>query len=1292
VSDQVLLRDLVAIPDAVHAGDFVLSLAKGVGEKSTIDDYVVTEPLAQNFDRALGLIRSALETGASRAAYLDGSFGSGKSHFMAVLYAILSKDPDARGKRGLADIVARHDAWLTGRKFLLVPYHLIGNQSLDAAILGGYVAHVLAEHPGKPLPAVFRDDELLGDAAEQRARQGDDDFISQLPEADDEWGKEESDTGAWDAESLDRAFTEPPGGPERRRLIGDLLAGPYKRYARAVRADQESYIPLDEGLSEISKHARNVLGYDAIVLLLDELVLWLAGYIGDHRKISAEAQKVSKLVESAEHHRPAPIISFVPRQRDLRDLVRKDAAGVETTTLFDTLKYWDGRFDSIRLDDRNLPAIVHERLLKPKDPAARERLDAAFSGTHLSAQAWEILLDTHGEAAAGTAAATREAFRLTYPFSPAFTHAMVDISGALQRERTALKLMQQLLVDYRDTLPVGQLMPLGAIFDVLAAGVDRPFTDKLRDEFEQVKRFYTQRVRPYLLMKHGLSEDQAAALSPKHPFRADDLVVKTLLLAALVPNVPALTGLTATRLAALNHGSIVSMIPNQERAQVTRTLRQLSGQFGEIRLSGSDDDPRVDLALIGVDTEGLIRDNRHADDDAARRKLVRDLIWNELKLTDDGSFETQAKIVWRGTARTVDVLMDNVRDEERMPSTRFQADPDTIRVVIDYPFDTGNFGPAEDVNRVHELQAKLDSDTLTWLPHFLSEDRKADLSTLIVINYLLERDRLAEVTPLWTVEDRHHARTQLESRRSALTSRLREALRRAYGVTSPDDADLGTRAADQLLTLARGLEPRIPVGQGMRGAFEGFCGQLLSYRFPAHPDFDLNRSGRELKLTELETVLSAVEHAAQDKVGRFEVPRADIATLKKVANPLKLGVMHEAAFVLLHEWPDLINRKAAGQDQVTVRQVRDWIDEAQRGMPAAVQHLIVACYAVQEDKAWLRARQSIEMPPLGRLTDDMVLRGQELPTDEEFERASARAAGIFGVQREPVRTARSVHAIAQEVHSWAAAWLGGTESLAAELDAHAVTLGLDQPGEEGGPGARQLTSRLVTELLSDLNKTLDSTEALRVLAAADLPRENAIYRAHAASAGRLAEALGAANWQALDELAASVSVPEPDAAEQATDSEAAAIISRLRETARRDEHEAALAAPLSTASQAALDLIIAWTRARTAVAAGPHEAVRGATAAVRGTGRGLWNPAVQEASTTQPDSRTPGLTEAGVAVPGWKSPSATVPTLGLSQPGAVGSVNRVSAAGVPALLDEIRAAAAADPDAEFEISWRIVDR
>ena len=149
---EVLLRDLVSIPDEVHAGDFVLALAKGIGEESTITEYVVTEQLAACFDQALGLIKSAVETSGSRAAYLDGSFGSGKSHFMAVLHAVLRGNPEARGKKGLANVVAKHDPWLRGRKFLLVPYHMPDSQSLDAAILGGYVAHVSKLHPGATLP------------------------------------------------------------------------------------------------------------------------------------------------------------------------------------------------------------------------------------------------------------------------------------------------------------------------------------------------------------------------------------------------------------------------------------------------------------------------------------------------------------------------------------------------------------------------------------------------------------------------------------------------------------------------------------------------------------------------------------------------------------------------------------------------------------------------------------------------------------------------------------------------------------------------------------------------------------------------------------------------------------------------------------------------------------------------------------------------------------------------------------------------------------------------------------
>ena len=53
--------------------------------------------LARCFDAALIYIRSAVQGCTSKATYLHGSFGSGKSHFMAVLHLILQGNAAARG-------------------------------------------------------------------------------------------------------------------------------------------------------------------------------------------------------------------------------------------------------------------------------------------------------------------------------------------------------------------------------------------------------------------------------------------------------------------------------------------------------------------------------------------------------------------------------------------------------------------------------------------------------------------------------------------------------------------------------------------------------------------------------------------------------------------------------------------------------------------------------------------------------------------------------------------------------------------------------------------------------------------------------------------------------------------------------------------------------------------------------------------------------------------------------------------------------------------------------------------
>ena len=98
---SVLLRDVLDIPERAGAEDYVLRLTDSIEPAvvaRTLDEYVVTPALTDAFDAALGLVAESMTSGVSRGAFLAGSFGSGKSHFMAVLHALLRHNPAARAK------------------------------------------------------------------------------------------------------------------------------------------------------------------------------------------------------------------------------------------------------------------------------------------------------------------------------------------------------------------------------------------------------------------------------------------------------------------------------------------------------------------------------------------------------------------------------------------------------------------------------------------------------------------------------------------------------------------------------------------------------------------------------------------------------------------------------------------------------------------------------------------------------------------------------------------------------------------------------------------------------------------------------------------------------------------------------------------------------------------------------------------------------------------------------------------------------------------------------------------
>lgn len=216
----------------------------------------------------------------------------------------------------------------------------------------------------------------------------------------------------------------------RAKLVHDASVTWFPGFAKNAAEDEHGFISLDAGLAVIAEHAKS-LGYDGLVLFLDELILWLANQLHDPKKSgSREADKITNFVEGADSRRAIPIVSFIARQRDLRELVGEEVSGAAETVIQDSLNLASGRFDKITLEDRNLPLIAHARLLKPKDAEAAAKLDAAFAKIkRVGPQVWDVLLGSEE----GTTGADEDSFRLTYPFSPAFMDTLVHISSALQR-------------------------------------------------------------------------------------------------------------------------------------------------------------------------------------------------------------------------------------------------------------------------------------------------------------------------------------------------------------------------------------------------------------------------------------------------------------------------------------------------------------------------------------------------------------------------------------------------------------------------------------------------------------------------------------------------------------------------------------------------------------------------------------------------------------------------------------------------------------------------------------------
>jgi hypothetical protein len=1161
---MTLLKDLIDIPTASGADDFVVKLTDArTRAAETLRDYVPTEAVVGRLNDAFGRVEEAFQQRRSLATYLHGSFGSGKSHFMAVMTLLLEGAPEAFAKSEMAALTTKN-SWLGERKVLVLGFHMLGAKSIEHRVLGDYLRQVRQKRPEAPNVSVYRSDNILESAQNLREQLGDAEFFGKLGGGNTGWGDYAQ---GWDAEQFERAIAADENDEERLALVAALLDLPtFRPFVELFASDSDQFVAFDEGLRRIARHAKD-LGYECIVLCLDELILWLAQHATEQAFLNREVEKLVQLVESNVGDRDLPIVSFVARQRNLAELIKTSLPSFNGSQIYEKLQHHEARFGSpIELPDSDLATIAERRLLSPKDTAAKAKIDAAFQHSQaMRADALQALGSTSSMAD----------FRKVYPFTPAVVDVLVAASGLLQRDRTALKVMRELLVAHRDTLELESVVPMGDLFDQLSVG-QLAIDELFRIRFERARRLWSERIAPSLERKYRVHPDAArsAAAQGSKEARAClgiSRLVKTLLLANVVEARKVLADLDLRRAVHLNHGSIRAPVPNGEAAVALAALRELATEIPEIKITeGAAGNPFVSVVPTDHDLGSIVQSAAEFESQAGKVRALRKMFLDALGLDEAAVADRlqpfhDCKIEWRRTTRPYQVMFTNIAT---LSGADLANDADTWRIIVGLPLADASSasGPTGAELIAQFLRDGKKARTVVWTPRTFGEALQRDLGKLVRVEALLRSDEnFSRHTQHVPGPDRESVRGSLRQLNSSLEARIGDALRSAYGLTGCIGGVVDDVAPDRFLqSLDPAFVPLMPVATSLDDAMRSLVDKALAAQFPDHPVFE--GSGL-IGRAALEKVLDCCRRGVADPTRRIEPDATERPLMWQIARQLGLVQMTgtDSAAVLLgsiFEHLDRVRLQKGGGD-IRVADLRSALDHPRpRGLTRDMQDLLLLLYADLMRLRCLHYGQPRNEVRIGQLDNESTLRQMPLPDEAEWKRAVKVMNAVFGSGLGQVLTVHSFGRLNDEVVRKRGEFGAAVRELHERLSTEPIAA--LAPAE----GARRKTAETAHRLLKAMEGDDELPRIARIAGFEGVPL--AAFAKSIASATRVTETLRSTHW-AVFKMIAQVHAAKKDAAQ--------VILAKARHCLTVDEADAAISESLRGAVEEANRLMLTTSAA-----------------------------------------------------------------------------------------------------------------
>ena len=846
-------------PEDIRAMGFVIRLREAAPDsdevKQLIRDYVVTPAVEEELPRILDDMKQVYDRGEEYGRFIHGSFGSGKSHFMTMLSMLLENVAPAwdkfrpyldthKEKRAKQDRDApEHSGWIPGANLLVVRIHMLSvrgrTTGLDRAIYDAFNDALTARAKA---PFEFLNVDAIFDEARREAAEYGDIVWKRLETAGIVGGKE-------DFEGL-------ASGPTKAK---ERLARAWLEYKGRDAAQAGIDPRWSEGLKAMSKHAK-AQGFGGIVLMIDEFLLWLAEKSG--QEFVREINNLNVIVDHNTGQRASPIFVFVARQRNLQEFF-PDL--VDESKIHEHLDHHAKRFEITKLQDVELRHIVRGRVLRSKNP------DAVKAAVSSLAERHQKLLP------ALLAEADIDYLRDVYPFHPALIEMLVDVTSLMQRERSALRLLYELLVLHYPKLPLGEFLPVGSAFAAIfpESGVE---ASKKTELMQDIHRQYYSRLAAAM---DRMVEDESTEFDAERK-KALDQLVKTVLLAEVSPRLKG-NGLTVERLVQLNSVDVEGET-FRGRVRVAETdLLALSQRVPDLQIAGQGKTALVRYVLGRVSLGEILARARSKVDNPAQRFKV---YWEALKISlgfakrrPDGKVDYEKgfeegsandgewELNWRRTRRKGRIKLGNVRE---LSYDDFDPPDGAFKILVDYPWDEPGHTVDEDRMKAQNVRKKKGLlHTVCWLPRHLSPTELGVVTELAAVRYLLSEAGQKDLLETLGPQDRNTVLEQAGVRERQLVGQLDDLLKEVYV------------RHGEFLALISDVDSSRPRETLMEN-LEHIATLLMDRQYPQHPHF-----ASEPKKADLEKLLHWMVEAGEQNVS-VAYDDAVAKVLKCLGQPLEL--------------------------------------------------------------------------------------------------------------------------------------------------------------------------------------------------------------------------------------------------------------------------------------------------------------------------------------------------------------------------------------------------------------------